>query len=154
VQAAAHAFGLQIFLQHASDEREIEEAFANFTLKRVNAVTFAADAVFNSRRHQIVALAARHALPTMYFIRDFAEAGGLMSYGGSPDDAYRLAGVYAGRILNGSKPRDLPVQQSTKVELLINLKAAEALGIDIPAALLSRADEVLEGSGGTSSRVR
>jgi putative ABC transport system substrate-binding protein len=144
VRAAADALGLQVSLQHASNDADIEAAFIAFVEQRVGALTFAADAVFNSRRNWIVALAERHALPTVYFIRDFANAGGLVSYGGSPDDAYRLAGVYAGRILKGEKPADLPVQQSTKVELVVNLKTAKASGIAIPASLLLRADEVIE----------
>ena len=144
VQAAAQALGQKVHVQNASSESEIDAAFVNFAQQRVNALTFAADAVFNSRRNQLIALAGRHKLPTMYFIRDFAEAGGLMSYGGSPDDAYRLAGVYAGRILKGEQPANLPVQQSTKVELLVNLKTARAQGITIPPALIARADEVIE----------
>ena len=144
LQDAARALGQQIHLQNASSPGEIDAGFASFVQQKVSAVTFAADAVFNSRREQIIALAAQHRLPTMYFIRDFAEAGGLMSYGGSPDDAYRLAGVYAGRILKGEKPADLPVQQSTKLELIVNLKTAKALGIELPPTLLARADEVIE----------
>ena len=144
LQDAARALGQQIHLQNASSPGEIDAGFASFVQQKVNAVTFAADAVFNSRREQIIALAAQHRLPTMYFIRDFAEAGGLMSYGGSPDDAYRLAGVYAGRILKGEKPADLPVQQSTKLELIVNLKTAKASGIELPPTLLARADEVIE----------
>ena len=144
VQAAARAVGLKIHLQNASSESEIDTAFASFVQQRVSAVTFAADAVFNSRRKQIIVLAARHKLPTMYFYRAFANDGGLMSYGGFDTDAYRLAGVYAGRILKGEKSADLPVQQSTKVELVINLKTAKASGIRIPTALLARAEEVIE----------
>jgi putative ABC transport system substrate-binding protein len=116
----------------------------SFATERVGAVTFAADAVFNARRAQLIALAARHALPTMYFYREFANDGGLISYGGFDPDAYRLAGVFAGRILKGEKPADLPVQQVTKVELVINLKTAKALGVDVPVALLGRADDVIE----------
>jgi putative ABC transport system substrate-binding protein len=144
LQAAARALGQRVLVQNAGNDSEIDAAFANFVQQRVNAVTFAADAVFNSRRSHLIALSTRHMLPTMYFIRDFADAGGLMSYGGSPDDAYRLAGVYAGRILRGENPGNLPVQQSTKVELLINLKAARALRMTIPPVLLARADEVIE----------
>lgn len=144
VQTAARALGLKVHLQNASSESDIDAAFANFAQQRVSAVTFAADAVFNSRRTQLIALAARYKLPTMYFYREFANAGGLMSYGGFDTDAYRQAGVYAGRILKGEKPADLPVQQVTKVELAINMKTAGTLGIKIPPALLVRADEVLE----------
>lgn len=144
VQAAARALGVQIAIQNASNDQEIDAAFANFAERRIGALTFAADATFNSRREKIIALAARHGIPTMYFYRAFAEAGGLASYGGYDTDAYRLAGVYAGRILKGEKPADLPVQQSTKVELVINLKTAKALGIGIPATLLATADDVIE----------
>jgi putative ABC transport system substrate-binding protein len=144
VQAAARTLGVQLVAQNASNEQEIDAAFAMFVEQRVGAVTFAADAVFNARRAQLIALAARHALPVMYFYREFANDGGLMSYGGFDTDAYRLAGVYAGRILKGDKPADLPVQQVTKVELVINLKTAKALGLTVPLALLGRADEVIE----------
>ncbi len=144
VQAAARALGLRIHLQNASDVREIGAAFENFAAQKISAVTFAADAVFNARRREIIELAQRHKLATMYFYREFANAGGLISYGGDDTDAYRLAGVYAGRALKGEKPADLPVQQSSKVELVINLKTAKAQGIDIPLSLLGRADEVIE----------
>jgi putative tryptophan/tyrosine transport system substrate-binding protein len=144
VQMAASALGLRIHVQNASSQQEIDAAFEEFVRERVNAVTFAADAVYNSRRHQIVALAARHALPTMYFYREFAVAGGLMSYGGNDTEAYRLAGVYAGRVLKGEKPTDLPVQQSTMLELVINLKTAKALGLAVPPTLLALANEVIE----------
>lgn len=144
LQEAARTFGQQVHVQHAGSESEIDAAFANFAQQRIDALTFAADAVFNSRRDQLIALAARHRLPTMYFLRDFADAGGLVSYSGSPNDAYRLAGVYAGRILRGEKPADLPIQQSTKLELVINLKTAKTLGLNVPSMLLARADDVIE----------
>ena len=144
VQAAARALGLRIHLQNASSMQDIDAAFADFVQQRVNAVSFAADAVFNANRDHLVALAARHAIPTMYFYRAFADAGGLLSYGGHDTDAYRLAGNYAGRILKGEKPADLPVQQVTKVELVLNMKTAQTLGITFPITLLGRADGVIE----------
>ena len=144
LQAAASMFGQQIHLQRAGSESEIDAAFANFAQQRIDALTFAADAVFNRHRDQLIALAARHRMPAVYFLRDFADAGGLMSYSGSPNDAYRLAGAYAGRILKGEKPADLPVQQSTKLELIVNLKTAKALGLDVPATILARSEEVIE----------
>lgn len=144
VQGAARTLGLRLYLQNASSTQDIDAAFANFAQQRVNAVTFAADAVFNSNRGHLVALAARHAIPTMYFYRAFADVGGLISYGGNDTDAYRLAGSYAGRILKGENPADLPVQQVTKVELVLNMKTAAALGVTFPITLLGRADGVIE----------
>ena len=143
-RAAARALGLKLIVQHASSSHDIDAAFARFVQQRVDALTFAADSVFNSLRGQLIALAARHAVPTMYFAREFSDAGGLMSYGGDMTDAYRLTGVYAGRILKGEKPTDLPTQQATKVELIINLRTAKALGITVPLPLIGRADEVIE----------
>jgi len=144
VQTAARTLDLQLVVQNASSPQEIDVAFLKYAEQGVGAVTFAADATFNASRAQLIALAAQHRLPTMYFYREFANDGGLVSYGGFDTDAYRLAGVYAGRILKGEKPADLPVQQVTKVELVINLKTAKALGISIPLSLLGRADEVIE----------
>jgi putative ABC transport system substrate-binding protein len=144
VHAAARTLGLQLLVQNAGSEQDIDAAFAKFVEQKVGAVTFAADATFNAHRARLIALAAQHKLPTMYFYRAFANAGGLISYGGFDTDAYRLAGVYAGRILKGEKPANLPVQQVTKVELVINLKTAKAQGIDIPLPLLGRADDVIE----------
>jgi putative ABC transport system substrate-binding protein len=143
-QAAARALGVELDIRDASFPQEIDAAFAHFADRRVGGVTFAADATFNAGRARLIALAAHHRLPTVYFYREFANDGGLASYGGFDTDAYRLAGVYAGRTLKGDKPADLPVQQVTKVELAINLKTAKALGVDVPLPLLGRADEVIE----------
>src|SRR5262249_44329610 len=118
--------------------------FAAFIEQRVNGVMVGADALFISRSDQVVGLAAWHAMPTIYFVREFADAGGLISYGASITDAYRIAGSYASRILQVEDPADLPVQQSTKFELLIKLRTAKALGLEIPDKLLALADEVIE----------
>ncbi|MGO9636033.1 MAG: ABC transporter substrate-binding protein [Steroidobacteraceae bacterium] len=144
VQAAARALRLQLIVLNADNEREIDAAFANFSQQGIEAFFTGADIFFFNRREQIVAQAAHYAMPAVYHLRDFAADGGLMSYGTSLDDAYRLAGVYAGRILKGEKPADLPVQQSVKVELVINLKTAKTLGLTFPLTLLGRADEVIE----------
>jgi putative ABC transport system substrate-binding protein len=144
LEAAARKTGLQIHVLRASTEREINAAFAELPQFRPGGLVIGTDAFFNSRIEQLAALALRDAVPTIYQYREFAGAGGLMSYGSSFTDPYRLAGVYTGRILKGEKPADLPVQQTTKVELIINLKTAKALGITFPLSLLGRADEVIE----------
>ena len=144
MQTAAHALGLRLHIVNASTEREIDAAFANFAEQRLKALIVTADAFFSGRRDQLVSLAARHALPTMYWLREFAADGGLMSYGTNITDAFRAAGVYAGRVLKGERPADLPVVQSTKFELVINLKAAQTLGVTIPPGVLAIADEVIE----------
>ena len=144
VQTAASALGLKIVVQNASSYHDIDAAFAHFVQRRVAALTFAADSVFNKQRDQLIALAARHAVPTMYFSHEFTAAGGLMSYGGDMTNAYRLTGVYAGRILKGEKPGDLPVQLAVKVEFVVNLKTAKTLGLAFPLPLLGRADEMIE----------
>ncbi|HEX2826157.1 MAG TPA: ABC transporter substrate-binding protein [Burkholderiales bacterium] len=144
IHAAAAALRVKVAVRNAGSEREIDEAFAAFAQQRVNAVTFAADAVFNARRKQVIALAAQHRLVTMYFYRAFTDDGGLISYGGHDTDSYRMAGVYAGRILKGERPGNLPVQQSTKVELVINMKTAKAAGVQIPPSLIARADALID----------
>jgi putative ABC transport system substrate-binding protein len=144
LQAVADTLGLRLHVLHASTETDFEAAFATAAQLRVALVIGSADPLFGSHAAQLGALALRHRAPAIYFRREFAAAGGLMSYGGSITDTYRLAGVYAGRILKGEKPADLPVVQSTKVELILNLKTARALGLTVPLPLLGRADEVIE----------
>jgi putative ABC transport system substrate-binding protein len=144
VAVAAETLGLKLYILHASTEREIDEAFASVAQRRGGALVIGTDVYFNSRSEQLGALTLRYALPTIYQYREFAEAGGLISYGGNITEIYRLAGVYAGRIVKGEKPANMPVQQVTKTELIINLKTAKALGLDVPRALLIRADEVIE----------
>jgi len=144
VRAAARESGRQILVLHASSEREIDAVFVGFAQQRIDALLIDADALFVSRRDHLVALVARHSIPAIYDLREFAAVGGLMSYGTSLADAYRIVGGYTGRILKGAEPAELPVQQSVKVEFAINLKTAKALGLSFPMTLLGRADEVIE----------
>ena len=143
-QAAARSLGLQLLVLNASTESDFEPAFATLVKQQAAALYVTANQLFQNRHQQIVALAARHRVPTIYPIHEAAAAGGLMSYGSPIADNYRLVGNYTGRILKGEKPADLPVQQPTKVELHINMKTAKALGLTIPTALLVRADKVIE----------
>jgi putative ABC transport system substrate-binding protein len=144
VQAAATSMGLQLPILRASTDAEIEAAFAGFSELKAGALTIGTDAFFNGRTKHLAMLAVRYSVPTIYQYDEFTAAGGLISYGGSVKDSYHLAGVYTGRILKGEKPGDLPVQQSTKVELIVNLKTAKALNITVPLSLLGRADQVIE----------
>ena len=143
LQAAARTLGVQLQVLHASTERDFETVFETLVQLRAGGLVISADAFFNVHDKQLAALALRHAVPTIYQFR-FAAAGGLMSYGGSYTDSVRIAGTYTGRILKGEKPADLPVQQATRIELIINMKTAKALGLTFPITLLGRADEVIE----------
>jgi putative ABC transport system substrate-binding protein len=144
VQDAGRTVGLRLEAMPASTDREIGGAFARMIELRVGALIVFSDPFLFSRRKNIVALAAAHTLPTICELREFATAGGLMSYGPSIADSYRQAGIYVGRVLKGTKPADLPVQQSTKFEFVINMKTAKALGLTIPETLLATADEVIQ----------
>ena len=143
-QAAAHALGLQLLVLNASSQGDFQAAFARIREHHASALIVNANTLFTSYINQLIALAAHHAVPTIYQLRQAVEAGGLASYGASFADAYRQAGIYAGRVLKGEKPSELPVLQPTKFELVINLKTANALGLTVPTALLARADEVIE----------
>jgi putative tryptophan/tyrosine transport system substrate-binding protein len=143
-QEAAQALGLQLHVVHASSERDFDAVFESLIQLHAGALVIAPDNFFTAHSQQLAALTVRHALPAVYEFHQFTAAGGLMSYGSSETEYYHLIGTYAGRILKGDKPADLPVQQSTKVELVINLKTAKALGITFPLTLLGRADEVIE----------
>jgi putative ABC transport system substrate-binding protein len=144
VQAAAQAVGRQLVIASAGNEADLDAAFESLVKQRAGAVLVAASPLFTSRRDHVVALATHHAMPAMFQFREFAEAGGLVSYGASVAEAYRQAGVYVGRILKGEKPSELPVMQPTKFELVINLKTAKAIGLTIPPGVLAIADEVIE----------
>jgi putative ABC transport system substrate-binding protein len=144
VTAAASVIGVQIDVVHARDSREIEAAFGTLARNKPGALLVSPDGFLFNRRVQLATLATRHAIPAVYTLREYAEAGGLMSYGTSLTEVYRQIGLYTGLILKGTKPADLPVVQSTKFELVINLPTASALGIEVPPTLLARADEVIE----------
>jgi putative ABC transport system substrate-binding protein len=144
VSMAANSLGLELQILNASSEHDFDAAFANLTRLHAGGLVISADSVFLRGMEQLAALTVRHAVPAIYQYREFAAAGGLMSYGPDITESYRMAGIYTGRILKGEKPADLPVQQVTKVEMYINLKTARALGITIPLPLSGRADEVIE----------
>jgi putative ABC transport system substrate-binding protein len=144
VLEAAHALGLQLEVQHVSEERDLEPAFANFARVGAGALLVVSDPFLNAKRKRIIASAERQVLPAIYEWREFAQAGGLMSYGTSVTETFRQVGVYTGQILKGAKPSDLPVLQATKFEFVINLKTAKTLGLEVPPSLLARADEVIE----------
>jgi putative ABC transport system substrate-binding protein len=144
LQTAARALGQELVVFGASNEREIESSFAQLAQRRVGALVVTADGLLIGRQDQIVTLAARYALPTIYPLSQYVSAGGLMSYGANLSDGFRQTGIYVGRILKGAKAADLPIQQSTKIEFVINLKTAKALGLDVPPTLIAIADEVIE----------
>jgi putative ABC transport system substrate-binding protein len=144
MQEAARAQGVQFLILRASTENEIDAAFALLVERHAGALIVGADPFFGNQRGQLVALASRHVVPAIYFFRENVTAGGLMSYGASIPDGYHKAGIYVGKTLNGAKPADLPVQQPTKFELVINLRTAEALGLTVPPSILARSDEVIE----------
>ena len=144
LQEAARTKGVQLPILQAADEGEIDASFASFTDLHADALLVSADPLFNNRREQIVALASRDAIPAIYPWRELAAAGGLISYGASITALCCQAGIYAGRILNGANPADLPIEQPTKFELVVNLKTAKVLGLTVPQSILARADEVIE----------
>ena len=144
VPATVRALGIQIRVLNASTEHDLDESFASLGKLGVSGLVVPAEPFFDSQRERIVSLAVQHAVPMISNLREYVVAGGLMSYGPSLPDSYRRAGIYVGRVLKGEKPADLPVQQPTKFDLVINMKTARALGIDVPATLLARADEVIE----------
>ena len=142
--SAANALGLELHILNASTDRDFDAVFASLIQLRAGGLVVAADPLFSGRSKTLGELTVRHAIPAIFHLRDFVAAGGLLSYGADTRDAYRLAGIYAGRILKGEKPANLPVQQSTKVELIINLKTAKVLGLDFPNTLIGRANELIE----------
>jgi len=144
LQTAADSLGLQLHMLEASTDRDFNTAFASVTRLRAGGLVISSDSFFFSQSHQLAALAVQRAVPSIFGFREFVTAGGLMSYGGSIAESFRWVGIYTGRILRGEKPADLPVQQSTKIELFINLKTAQALGLEVPPTLLTRAEDVIE----------
>jgi putative ABC transport system substrate-binding protein len=144
VQSAANKFGLELQILNASSEQDFDAVFADIVRLRAGGLVISADPVFTKGMERLAALTLRHAVPAIYVYREFAVAGGLISYGADGRESYRLVGIYTGRILKGERPADLPVQQATKVELYINLKTANTLGIALPLALSGRADELIE----------
>ena len=144
LRTAAHTLGVQLHVLHASSERDFDTVFTSLVQLRAGGLVIGTDALFNSRSEQLAGLALRHAVPAIYQFREFVSAGGLMSYGTTIVDTYRPLGVYTGRMLKGEKPAELAVQQATKLELILNMKTAKALGITVPLPLLGRADEVIE----------
>jgi putative ABC transport system substrate-binding protein len=144
MQAAAHASGLQLHVLRASTVADLDTVFASIAQLGAGGLVISSDSFFFGQSKQLATLAVRHAVPTIFGFREFVTAGGLMSYGGSLTESFRWVGIYTGQILKGAKPADLPVQRSTKIELFINLQTAQALGIEVPPTLLTRAEDVIE----------